>query len=63
MIEYEELRTDTGCYLIGRFKYYKSLVFTTKNNVIATRRNNHVNLYLYVKRNKSQFLHDCLIIS
>ena len=63
MIEYEELRTDTGYYLIGRFKYYKSLVFPTKNNVIATRRNNHVNLHLYIKKNKSQFLHDCLIIS
>ena len=60
MIEYEELRTDTGCYLMERFKYYKSLVFLAKNNVISTRRNNRVDLY--IKRNKSQFLHDYLII-
>ena len=33
MIEYEELRTDTGCYLMKRFKYYKSLVFPTKDNI------------------------------
>ena len=38
MIEYEELRADIDRYLMERFKYRKSLVRLTADNIIATRR-------------------------
>jgi len=40
MIEYEELRADIDHYLMERFRYRKSLVRLTVDNIISTRRNN-----------------------
>ncbi len=63
MIEYEELRADIDRYLMERFKYRKSLVCLTVDNTIATRRNSRVDLYLRIRRVKSLFPPDCLIIA
>lgn len=63
MTEYEELRADIDCYLMERFKYRKSLVWLTVDNIIATRRNSRVDLYLCIRRIKSRFPPDCLIIA
>jgi hypothetical protein len=63
MIEYEELRADIDRYLMDRFKYRKSLVRLTADNIIATRRNSRVDLYLRIRRIESRFPPDCLIIA
>ncbi|MDB9152233.1 GNAT family N-acetyltransferase [Parabacteroides distasonis] len=63
MIEYEELRADIDRYLMERFKYRKSLVRLTVDNIITTRRNNRVDLYLRVRKIESIFPPDCLIIA
>lgn len=63
MIEYEELRADIDCYLMERFKYRKSLLRLTVDNVIATRRNSRVDLYLRIRKIESKFPPDCLIIA
>lgn len=63
MIEYEKLRTDIDRYLMERFKYRKSLVSLTMDNIIATRRNSRIDLYLRIRRVESQFPHNCLIIA
>ena len=63
MIEYEELRADIDRYLMERFKYRKSLVYLTVDNVITTRRNSCIDLYLRIRKAKSLFPHDCLIIA
>ena len=63
MIEYEELRADIDRYLMERFKYRKSLVFLTVDNIITTRRNSRVDLYLRIRRIESIFPPDCLIIA
>ena len=63
MIEYEELRADIDSYLMERFKYRKSLVRLTVDNVINTRRNSRVDLYLRIRRVKSRFPPDSLIIA
>ena len=63
MIEYEELRADIDRYLMERFKYRKSLVRLTADNIIATRRNSRVDLYLRIMRIESRFPPDCLIIA
>lgn len=63
MIEYEELRADTDRYLMERFKYRKSLVRLTVDNIIATRRNSQVDLYLRIRRVENRFPPDCLIIA
>lgn len=63
MIEYEELRADIDRYLMDRFKYRKSLVWVTVDNVIATRRNSRVDLYLRIRKVESKFPPDCLIIA
>lgn len=63
MIEYEELRADIDRYLMERFKYRKSLVRLTVDNVITTRRNSQVDLYLRIRRIESRFPPDCLIIA
>ena len=63
MIEYEELRTDIDRYLMERFKYHRSLVYLTVDNVIATRRNSRIDLYLRIRKAKSLFPSDCLIIA
>ena len=63
MIEYEELRADIDRYLMERFKYRKSLVCLTVDNIIATRRNSRVDLYLRIRKVESRFPPDCLIIA
>lgn len=63
MIEYEELRADIDRYLMERFKYRKSLVRLTVDNIVTTRRNSRVDLYLRIRRIESRFPPDCLIIA
>jgi len=63
MIEYEELRAKIDRYLMERFKYRKSLALLTVDNIITTRRNSRVDLYLRIRRIKSRFPPDCLIIA
>lgn len=63
MIEYEELRADIDRYLMERFKYRKSLVRLTVDNIITTRRNSRVDLYLRIRKIESRFPPDCLIIA
>lgn len=63
MIEYEELRADIDRYLMERFKYRKSLVYLTLDNVITTRRNSRIDLYLRIRKVESLFPPDCLIIA
>ena len=63
MIEYEELRADIDRYLMERFKYRKSLVYLTIDNVITTRRNSRIDLYLRIRKVESLFPPDCLIIA
>ena len=63
MIEYEKLRADIDRYLMERFKYRKSLVYLTVDNIIATRRNSRVDLYLRIRKVESIFPPDCLIIA
>ncbi|MBW9278414.1 GNAT family N-acetyltransferase [Bacteroides fragilis] len=63
MIEYEELRADIDRYLMERFKYRKSLVRLTVDNIITTRRNSRVDLYLRIRKVESKFPPDCLIIA
>ena len=63
MIEYEELRANIDRYLMERFKYRKPLVYLTVDNIIATRRNSRIDLYLRIRRIESIFPTDCLIIA
>ena len=63
MIEYEELRADIDHYLMERFKYRKSLVYLTIDNVVATRRNSRIDLYLRIRKVESLFPPDCFIIA
>jgi len=63
MIEYEELRADIDRYLMERFKYRKLLVRLMVDNIIATRRNSRVDLYLRIRGIESRFPPDCLIIA
>ena len=63
MIEYEALRNDIDRYLMERFKYRKSLVSLTIDNVITTRRNSRIDLYLRIRKVESLFPPDCLIIA
>lgn len=63
MIEYEALRADIDRYLMERFKYRRSLVYLMVDNVIATRRNSRIDLYLRIRKVESLFPSDCLIIA
>lgn len=63
MIEYEELRADIDRYLMERLKYRKSLVSLTIDNIITTRRNSRIDLYLRIRKVESLFPPDCLIIA
>lgn len=63
MIEYEGLRADIDRYLMERFRYRKSLVRLTMDNIIITRRNSRIDLYLRIRRIESRFPPDCLIIA
>ena len=63
MNEFEEQRADIDRYLMERFKYRKSLVCLTVDNIIAIRRNSRVDLYLRIRKVESRFPPDCLIIA
>jgi hypothetical protein len=63
MNEYEEIRKEVDTYLMKRFKYRLSLVSLTPDNIITTRRNSRVDLYLRIRRIESLFPPDCLIIA
>ena len=63
MIENEELRAAIDRYLMERFKYRKSLVCLTTDNIIATRRNSRVDVYLRIRKVESRYPPDCLIIA
>ncbi len=63
MNEYEEIRNEIDLYLMERFRYRRPLVHLTPDNIIATRRNSRVDLYLRIRRIESLFPPDCLIIA
>lgn len=63
MNEYEEIREAIDIYLMKRFKYCLSLVSLTPDNIVTTRRNSQIDLYLRIRRIKSLFPPDCLIIA
>lgn len=63
MDEYEEIRKAVDKYLMERFKYRLSLVYLTPDNIITTRRNSRVDLYLRIRRVECLFPPDCLIIA
>ncbi|MDL2303599.1 GNAT family N-acetyltransferase [Dysgonomonas sp. OttesenSCG-928-D17] len=63
MNEYEEIRKEIDSYLMRRFKYHLSLVYHTPDNIIVTRRNKRVDLYLRIRRVESIFPPDCFIIA
>ena len=63
MNEYEEIRIAIDIYLMERFKYRLSLVYLTPDNIISTRRNSRIDLYLRIRKVESIFPPDCLIIA
>jgi hypothetical protein len=63
MNEYEEIRKEIDIYLMKRFRYRRSLVHLTPDNIVTTRRNSRIDLYLHIRRVKSLFPPDCLIIA
>ncbi|MFV0469070.1 MAG: GNAT family N-acetyltransferase [Dysgonomonas sp.] len=63
MNEYEEIRQAIDTYLMERFKYRLSLVYLTPDNIIVTRRNKQIDLYLRIRKVESIFPPDCLIIA
>lgn len=63
MNEYQEIRTTIDNYLMERFKYRLSLVYLTPDNIIVTRRNSRIDLYLRIRKVESIFPPDCLIIA
>lgn len=63
MNEYEEIRKEIDIYLMKRFRYRCSLVYLTPDNILTTRRNSRIDLYLRIRKVKSLFPSDCLIIA
>ena len=63
MNEYEEIRKEIDNYLMKRFRYRRSLVRLTPDNIVSTRRNSRIDLYLRIRRVESRFPPDCLIIA
>ena len=63
MDEYEEIRTAIDIYLMERFKYRRSLLYLTPDNIIVCRRNSRVDLYLRIRKEKGLLPPDCLIIA
>nr|WP_278720839.1 GNAT family N-acetyltransferase [Alistipes onderdonkii] len=63
MNEYEEIRKEIDTYLMKRFGYRSSLVSLTPDNIVTTRRNSRIDLYLRIRRVESLFPLDCLIIA
>lgn len=50
-------------YLMKRFRYRVSLVHLTPDNIVTTRRNSWIDLYLRIRRVESLFPSDYLIIA
>lgn len=63
MNEYEENRKEIDTYLMKRFGYRSSLVSLTTDNIVTTRRNSRIDLYLRIRRVESLFPPNCLIIA
>lgn len=63
MNEYEEICKAIDIYLMKRFGYRRSLVYLTPDNIVTTRRNSRIDLYLRIRRKESLFPPDCLIIA
>lgn len=63
MNEYEEIQKEIDIYLMERVRYRLSLVYLTPDNIITTRRNSRIDLYLRIRRVESLFPPDCLIIA
>ncbi|WP_080904772.1 GNAT family N-acetyltransferase [Parabacteroides sp. Marseille-P3160] len=63
MTEYETIRKEIDSYLMERFKYRVSLLYLTPDNIVATRRNSRVGLYLRIRKTESLFPPDCFIIA
>ncbi|MDL2213459.1 GNAT family N-acetyltransferase [Bacteroides sp. OttesenSCG-928-D19] len=63
MNEYEEIRKEIDIYLMKRFRYRCSLVYLTPDNIVTTRRNSRIDLYLRIRKVESLFPRDCLIIA
>lgn len=63
MNEYEEIRQAIDNYLLERFKYRLSLVYMTPDNIVITRSNKRIDLYLRIRKVESIFPPDCLIIA
>ena len=63
MNEYEEIRKEIDIYLMKRFKYRLSLVSLTPDNIVTTRRNSLIDLYLRIRKVESLFPPDCLIVA
>ena len=63
MDKYEEIRKEIDTYLMKRFKYRILLIYLTPDNIIATRRNSRIDLYLRIRKVESLFPSDCLIIA
>ena len=63
MYEYEEIREAIDSYLMERFIYCRSLVRLTPDNIVTTRRNSRIDLYLRIRKVESLFPPDCLIIA
>lgn len=63
MNEYEEIRKAIDIYLMKRFRYHRSLVYLAPDNIVTTRRNSRIDLYLRIRKVESLFPPDCLIIA
>lgn len=63
MDEYEAILKEIDSYLMERFKYRVSLLYLTPDNIVATRKNSRVGLYLRIRRIESLFPPDCFIIA
>lgn len=63
MNEYEKIRNEIDTYLMKRFKYRVPLVYLTPDNIVTTRRNSRVDLYLRIRSVESIFPPYCLIIA
>lgn len=63
MNEYEEIRKEIDIYLMKQFRYRRSLVYLTPDNIVTTRRNSRIDLYLRIRRIESLFPPNCLIIA
>jgi len=63
MNEYEEIRKAIDMHLMKLFRYRRSLVYLTSDNIVATRKNSRIDLYLRIRKVESLFPSDCLIIA